>query len=109
MRSYGLTNAKNISSAEFSPFIFKGNVKNKRAFACHELQSLMLPTTLFICVQYHMGTEQRTKSVLSVLLREIIKPDKSLEFLFGSMFFHRQQPVLFLGKLWTASPEYAAS
>lgn len=69
----------------------------------------MLPTTLFICVQYHMGTEQRTKSVLSVLLREIIKPDKSLEFLFGSMFFHRQQPVLFLGKLWTASPEYAAS
>lgn len=56
-----------------------------------------------------MGTEQRTKSVLSVLLREIIKPDESLEFLFGSMFFLRQQPTLYLGKLWTASPEYAPS
>lgn len=84
-------------------------MKNKRAFPRHELQSLILPTALFICVQYHMGTEQRTKSVLLVLLREIIKPDESLEFLFGSMFFHRQQPMLYLGKLWTAGPEYAAS
>lgn len=56
-----------------------------------------------------MGTEQRTKSVLSVLLREIIKPDESLEFLSVSKFSHRWQPMLYLGKLWTAGPEYAAS
>lgn len=56
-----------------------------------------------------MGTEQKTKSMLSVLLREIIKPDESLELLFGFMFSHRQQPMLYLGKLWTAGPEYAAS
>lgn len=56
-----------------------------------------------------MGTEQKTKSMLSVFLREIIKPDESLEFLFGSMFSHRRQPMLYLGKLWTAGPEYAAS
>lgn len=103
------TNAKNISSAEFSPSISKGNVQKQEGFSLSPAAVFDPPhRTFYLCIVPHR-TEQRTKSVLSVSLKEIIKPDESLEFLFGSMFFHRQQPVLYLGKLWTAGPEYAAS